>query len=255
YMRPLSEYGIKKAKKVLTVSEYSKKELVEVFPKLSEKIENMGISISSNIREVKDLKKLAEVKERYKLPFRFLLSVGSLEPRKNLLFLIKSFTKFCLETNQKDLKLVITGRSAWGATDILSYIKVNNMESQIIMTGYVPDDDLNSLYSLCDFFVFPSLYEGFGLPVLEAMACGSSVIVSNSSSIPEVAGDAAVYFNPLDEESLINVLKGVYNNSEVQRELKYKGKKRVTKFSWDKITENIYALYGKARENNEFKES
>ncbi|MGG4407202.1 glycosyltransferase family 1 protein [Niallia taxi] len=243
YMRPLSSFGIKKARKVLTVSENSKKEIIDVFPNVSKKIENMGISISTNISRETDKEKLLNVKIKYKLPEKFLLTVGSLEPRKNLLFLIKSFTKYCKDNNETELKLVITGRSAWGATEVISYIKNNEMENQIILTGYISDSDLICLYSLCEYFVFPSIYEGFGLPVLEAMACGSPLIVSNTSSIPEVAGEAAVYFNPYEQEDFVEKLNNVYLNEEIKKSLIIKGSKRVKKFSWEKISKDIYNLY------------
>lgn len=240
YMRPLTNRGIKISKKILTVSESSRGDLVEVFPFVINKIKNTGISITENIEPVKDSILLNAVVNKYDLPKKFLLTVGSLEPRKNLIFLVKAFIKF-KKNFPNDMKLVITGRNAWGSQEIKKLIK--GYEGDIILTGYVSDEELRGLYSLAHYFVFPSIYEGFGLPVLEAMACGTPVILSHTSSLPEVAGEAALYFNPHSEKSLVETLKCALEEENLRVQLKEKGAKRRKVFSWKKIASSIYKEY------------
>ncbi|MFS0821580.1 glycosyltransferase family 4 protein [Bacillus sp. 1P02SD] len=242
YMKPLSTKGIKVSSKLITISESSKENLLDVFPGIENKLFNCGNSISDDYRVITDSSILKSVKEKYKLPNRFFLTVGSLEPRKNLLFLINTYLKFKKE-HASDFKLVITGRSAWGSEEIKKIISDNKAEEDIILTGYVSDNDLIILYNIATYFVFPSIYEGFGLPVLEAMASGTPVISSNSSSLPEVAGDAAIYFDPTNENELKEIFIKISNNEEIHEEYRKKGLERRKLFSWMKVAENIYSIY------------
>lgn len=243
YMRPLTTRGIKIAEKILTVSESSRSEIGDVFPKYKDKIFNTGISISNEIKPIINNTINENTRKKYNLPEKFILTVGSIEPRKNLRFLIETFTTYCNENKNNEVKLIITGRAAWGAKDINSFIKNNNMENKIIMTGYVSDEELTSLYTLCDFFVYPSIYEGFGLPVLEAMACGAAVVVSNTSSLPEVAGENALYFNPNSTDELIKNIEYVIENPEVKNNLETKSLIRSKEFSWGNVVDSVYSIY------------
>lgn len=242
YMRPLSSRGIRIAKKLFTVSDFSRKEITDVFPTASNKIINTGISISNDFQVLRDDKVLSQVKKKYNLPDKYFLSVGSLEPRKNLLFLIKAFIHLKNKINT-DYKLVITGRSAWGSNEIRDLIIENNIEKDIILTGYIQDQELISLYNLATYFVFPSIYEGFGLPVLEAMACGTPVIASNVSSIPEVAGESAIYIDPHDETTLVSAFEKVISDGKIHTDLRQKGLKRAKIFSWENVSKRIYQEY------------
>jgi glycosyltransferase involved in cell wall biosynthesis len=242
YMKPLSVLGIKRAKKILTVSNSSVNDLTEVFPNNKNKIINTGISISPTIKAEGNINILNNIAQKYNLPNEFFLTVGSLEPRKNLIFLVKAYNQY-IKKYSSNLKLVITGRSAWGTNEITNFVKENNIEDKVIFTGYVPDEDLNSLYTLASYFVYPSIYEGFGLPVLEAMACGTPVIISNSSSLPEVADDAAVYFDPYDLNSLIQALTKVTAEKQLKYTRSQKSLERRKEFNWETISENIYKQY------------
>jgi glycosyltransferase involved in cell wall biosynthesis len=243
YMKPLSEIGLRRAKKILTVSNSSENEIGDVFPRIKNKIYNTGISVSDEIKQTDiSLLKQEEIKEIYKLPDKYFLTVGSLEPRKNLLFLIESFVEYVKRVEQPN-KLIITGRAAWGSKEIHERVKQANIQEYIVFTGYVPDDDLTVLYSLADYFVFPSIYEGFGLPVLEAMKHGTPVITSNSSSIPEVAGEAGIYFSPYDKDELIEILLNTHSNKEIRKIHSELAIKRSEKFSWGNVAKKIYALY------------
>lgn len=240
YMRPLTNRGLKISKKIITISESSKNDLIEVFPNIKNKIKNSGISISEHFEPVTDTNILNIVTKKYDLTENFFLTVGSLEPRKNLIFLVNSFIKF-KRTFPNKMKLVITGRNAWGSKQIKEIIK--GYEEDIILTGYVSDEELKGLYSLAYYFVFPSIYEGFGLPVLEAMACGAPVMISHTSSLPEVAGDAALYFDPYSETSLIEQMKLAVVDKNLRLKLTKEGSIRRNLFSWKKVAASIYDEY------------
>jgi glycosyltransferase involved in cell wall biosynthesis len=242
YMRPLSTRGIRIAEKLFTISESSKKEILNVFPNSLNKMKNLGISISDNFQIILNEDELKNTKVKFQIPDKFLLTVGSLEPRKNLLFLIRSFIKF-KKDNLTDFKLVITGRSAWGSNEVKELISKNSLEKDIILTGYIEDEELLSLYNLATYFLFPSIYEGFGLPVLEAMACGTPVIISNTSSLPEVAGDAALYIDPFNEGSLVSAMVEAIRDEKLYNDLRSKGLKRVALFSWKKVAQDIFNEY------------
>jgi glycosyltransferase involved in cell wall biosynthesis len=182
---------------------------------------------------------LQKVRCRYGLRKPYILSVGTLQPRKNIPRLVQAF----LQARQApgfDLDLVLVGKEGWGPGLGLGSEAV---EAGIRMTGYVPEDDLPVLYSGATAFVYPSLYEGFGLPVLEAMACGTAVITSNTSSLPEVAGDAAVYVDPSRTESLVQALLDVARRPAWRRELGERGLRRAQRFSWDDTARKTLAVY------------
>lgn len=240
YMKPLSKRGIKKAKTILTVSEYSKKELSKVFPLEASKISNTGISIDPKRSNKEDI---TSVKKKYNIESEFFLTVGSLEPRKNLIFLIRSFIEYVNRNQDDNVSLVITGRKAWGAEEIKEIIDDAEMQKRIILTGYINDAELDALYGKCKIFIFPSLYEGFGLPVLEALSNGAAVLSSDRSSLPEVAGEAAVYFSPEDSNDLISKIKLLSEDENLVAKLKEKGLTRSKLFSWNIVSEKIYETY------------
>ena len=242
YMRPLSNLGIKRSKKILTVSNASLKNILDVFPQIQGKIVNTGISISPIFRPEDNQAKLKDVKNKYNLPSKYFLTVGSLEPRKNLKFLISSFIDL-KKRFPNDYKLVITGRAAWGSQELKKMIDNKDIKNEVIFTGYVPDEDLVSIYTLADCFIYPSIYEGFGLPVLEAMACGTPVMISNTSSLPEVGGDAALYFSPYVKEELVMQMQRFIINPELKKELSKKGLERSKEFSWKRVADSIYKQY------------
>jgi glycosyltransferase involved in cell wall biosynthesis len=241
YMRPLSKKGVKKAKKVLTVSNCSLQEINSIFPQYKEKVINTGISISDEFYKTTNIEKLEKIREKYNLPSQFFLTVGSLEPRKNLKFLIEVVSD--LIKDHPSCNLVITGRSAWGSEEINKLVKEKKLENNITFTGYIPDEDLIGLYQMAYYFICPSIYEGFGLPVLEAMACGTPVILANTSSLPEVADYAGLYFNPTIKEELIAILYKIYGNSAFRKEMAIKAKQRSFDFSWKAVADNIMNEY------------
>ena len=172
----------------------------------------------------------------------FLLYVGTLEPRKNLLTLVKSFEAIA-QQNTKDLQLVLAGMRGWMVDDLYDYVKRSRLSNGIIVTGYLSDDELRALYSSCTLFVYPSRYEGFGLPPLEAMACGAPVVASKIGSVSEVLGQAALLVDPVNVAALTDRIEALYNNHEKRRELAQHGLKRAAEFSWQKtarLTRDVY---------------
>ena len=172
---------------------------------------------------------------------KYILSVGTLEPRKNLMSLLQAFADV-IPLLPEDIKLVIAGRKGWLYEDILKTI--GDIGGKVVVTGYVTKVELRLLYNEAEVFVYPSLYEGFGLPVIEAMACGAPVITSNTSSLPEVAGDAGITVDPCNTGALSEAILEVVKNRKLREELSGKGLQRANLFSWEitaKQTLNVYS--------------
>lgn len=184
-----------------------------------------------------------EVRQRYALPERYALFVGTLEPRKNIVTLLQAFSRLHAERSQDDLKLVVAGGKGWGDERFVAILEMLNIRDHIIFTGYVEDDDLPDLYRSAQMFVYPSLYEGFGLPILEAMASGIPVITSNRSSLPEVAGNAALLIDPTRPDDLAAAMSAVVSNSALHEELRCKGIARAKDFTWEAVARRTLAVY------------
>ncbi len=181
------------------------------------------------------------VRRRYGLPDRYLLFVGTIEPRKNLPRLLKAFETLHGEGLTEGL--VVVGRRGWLYGDFFAALETSPVREAVCLPGFVPDADLPAVYSGAQALAFPSLYEGFGLPVLEAMACGTPVSCSGTSSLPEVGGDAALYFDPDDDESLVGTLRRLLGDAELQQELVQRGRAQAAGFSWDRVAAETQAVY------------
>ncbi|MHC1681563.1 MAG: glycosyltransferase family 4 protein [Clostridiaceae bacterium] len=243
YMKPLSELAIKKSKKIFTVSEDSKKNIVDIFLKSRDKIVVTSESISEKYTKIRDIQAVEQVKKRFYTGDIYLLSVCSLEPRKNIPKLLEAFHGLIKKRKEYDLKLVLVGRKAWGNNIINNKIEELNLKERIVITDYVSDEDLLCLYNGAYCFIYPSLYEGFGLPILEAMACGIPVITSNNSSIPEVAGDAAILINSSSKNEIEAAISKVLHDIDLREKMIKKGYARVRNFSWEKIIKNVVNQY------------
>lgn len=186
------------------------------------------------------------VRRKYAIPVdkRYLLSVCTLEPRKNIELVIRSFVRLVREQHLPDLCLVLTGTKGWKFERIFAEIEhAESLKERVIFTGYVVDEDLSPLYSGALAFVYPSLYEGFGLPPLEAMQCGTPVITSNSSSLPEVVGDAGVMINPKDSDALCHAILELYQDEDRRQMLRVKGLQQASRFSWQRCVAETIAIY------------
>jgi Glycosyltransferase len=185
------------------------------------------------------------IKKKIKIPdVPYILSLNTIEPRKNIAHTIRCFARIVEQEKIKDLCLVIVGRKGWGYEDICDELSnFSSLRERIIITGYVANEDLAALYSGAVAFVFPSLYEGFGLPPLEAMQCGVPVITSNTSSLPEVVGDAGIMLSPADADALCQSMLEIYRKPSLQKTMSMKAIEQAKKFSWQKCTQETIQAY------------
>ena len=184
------------------------------------------------------------MRSRYGLPQRFMLYVGTIEPRKNLMRLMSAFA----EARKAGIAqhLVCVGPYGWSSRDLAGHIERLGIDSAVQFTGYLPFEDLPAIYSLGDFFVFPSLYEGFGLPVVEAMACGLPVLTSNTSSLGEIAGDAAETIDPLDLDAMVDAIVRLATDADLRRARSEQGLERARSFSWSQTARDMLTVYHRA---------
>jgi glycosyltransferase involved in cell wall biosynthesis len=206
------------------------------------------LAASGSFSPCKDLQRIHEVKKRYGIPAeQYILSVGTLEPRKNIKQLIFAFQRLLEQEKINDLNLVLVGAGSGAhGKGLEELINSHKLEKRVILTGYIPDQDLAPLYSGALVFVYPSLYEGFGLPPLEAMQCGTPVITSNTSSLPEVVGEAGVMTAPTDIDDLGDHLLKIYCSTALRQSLSAKSLEQAKKFSWPKSTAQTMAAYEQA---------
>ena len=222
---------------IIVDSKATEKDLIkEGFDKGKIKVVYLGVS--KKFKQIKDKKEIEKIKKKYGIKGDYILSVGTLEPRKNIGRVIKSFSQLATRNSQ----LVLVGKQGWGNQ---SKSQISNLKSQITFTGFVPDNDLPALYSGAKVFVYPSLYEGFGLPVLESMACGCPVITSNISSLPEIAGNAALLINPKNTKEIKKAMEKLLTNEKLRKKLIRKGLTQAKKFSWNKTTHQTLEIYTK----------
>lgn len=233
-----TEYSVRHAKKVITISEYSKHAIMEAYNLASDRVVVVypGMSMSIKKKPTTGTKHLTQ----YGIHAPFILSVGTLQPRKNFVRLIEAFSQLSDTT----LSLVIVGKKGWMYEEILAAPSMYGVKDRVKILDFVEDDDLMTLYDNAQCFALPSLYEGFGLPVLEAMAYACPLVVSNVSSIPEIAGDAAIYVDPLDVTSIKEGLELSLAQSGTKEEKARIaiGKKRVSLFSWDTASKQVLTV-------------
>lgn len=228
-MKLWGRYSIKKAKKIITISNSSKNDIIKTYGVKANKIAVIypGIrKISVNERVLN----MNELNKKFGIEGDYILFVGTLQPRKNISKLIEAFSKL----KKQNLKLVIVGKKGWLYEDILNAPAKFGISEKVKFLDFVNDEDLPSLYKNALCFVLPSLYEGFGLPVLEAMQYGCPVLTSNVSSLPEAGGDGAIYFDPQNADDIAQKIEEVISNKNLREEMVKKGYNQVKKFSWKK---------------------
>lgn len=233
----------------ICISEATRRDLCEFFPTINPaRTVVTPLAASELFTPCKDTEVILKLKVKYGVPedAGYLLSVCTIEPRKNLKQTIKSFARLLRQEHIDDLWLVLTGADGWNESSITDEIGNSGAAERIILTGYVPDDELPALYSGAVAFVYPSLYEGFGLPPLEAMQCGTSVITSNTSSLPEVVGDAGIMVDPVDSDALCQGMLELYRSPQLCREMRLKGLQRSTGFSWERTVRETIMAYRRA---------
>ncbi len=235
------------ADRILAVSHSTKNDLLKYVKCDPDLISVTPLGVDHEFKPVVDQSILESVKQKYNLPGEFILFVGLIEPRKNIGLLIEAFAQVIQNLNIKS-HLVIAGRWGWESKSILELVKQLNLEDKVHFPGYIAQDDLPALYSLAKLFVYPSLYEGFGLPVLEAMACGTPVITTNTSSMPEFVGDSGILVQPGNLDVLVLAMQDLLDNPDLRNALKIKSIKQSSMFSWAKTAESTINAYRKVLE-------
>ncbi len=240
-MKVLANNFYGKCDQVIAISNSTKNDFIN-FLKLKTPVEviHLGIDRKRFIKQTS--KEVNRVLEKYNISKKYILTVGTLEPRKNLINVVEAFSKL---KNKNMYQLVMIGNRGWGDVDLSEIVKKYNVQSETIMTGYVEGDELNAFYSGAEVFVYPSLYEGFGLPILEAMSCGCPVITSNNSSMPEVANDAAILIEALNVMDLKDAIEKVLNNSVDRLDMKKRGFSNINNFSWEKTASHAVSVIEK----------
>jgi glycosyltransferase involved in cell wall biosynthesis len=232
---------IHKIDAILTNSEYTKKDIIEHLNIKPEKVFVTYLGADGKFKPI-DILQVNSVLDKYRIQKPYILFVGTLEPRKNVQNIIKAFNHL-KQTKKIPHKLVLAGQKGWKFEDIFKEIGTSQFKSDIIHIGYADDGDIPALMSGAEVFLYPSLYEGFGLPVLEAMKCGVPVITSNISSMPEVGGDACLYVEPESVQQLADKLYLLINNKDLQNNFSKKGMERAKLFSWEKCAEETLRVY------------
>lgn len=238
-----TKYAARHAQLIFTISESSRNAIIKAYhvDRRRVVVTYPGVKAISNIKYP-----MSNIQEKYKISKHYILSVGTIQPRKNYERLIEAFRLFLKKNKQKfgAIDLVIVGKKGWLYDDIFASPKRFGVEKQVKFLDFVSDSDLPALYKNALCFALPSLYEGFGLPVLEAMACGTPVVVSNSSSLPEIAGKAGVYIDPTSAEDIASgLLTAIRQRNLMQGKRRVKiGLEHISKFSWDKAAKETLDL-------------
>ena len=234
YHRWSAKFVIKNAHKILTVSEFSKQELIELYNAPADKIfvTHLGFD-NKHYRVIKNKEKINKILEKYNIKTPYIFYIGRLERKKNVHLLVEAFGQFKNKFKDDNHSLVLVGRPGFEYDRIHELIKKYNLEKWIVEPGWVEEEDIPCLYNGAEIFAFPSAYEGFGIPLLEAMATETPILASRGGSIPEVAGDAAQYFETHDLESLTDNLEKIIKDKNLQKDLIEKGSERVKNFSWE----------------------
>ena len=225
-----TKYSAKNARKIFTISNYSRDDIIKAYGKEPGDVITtyLGIKQTENVKlKTQDME---DLRKKFGIDSEYILFVGTLQPRKNIAKLIEAFSK--LKT--KNIKLVVVGKKGWLWEEIIQAPEKYNVVERVKFLDFVSDEDLPGLYKNATCFVLPSLYEGFGLPVLEAMKQGCPVLISNVSSLPEVGGDAALYFNPNDSDDIAQKIDQVISDEKLRKEMTEKGYNQIKKFSWEK---------------------
>lgn len=243
-LKSWTSYSAKKAKAILTISNASKDDIMKLYGVPENKIHVIYPGIKQTVSLTPHIYPMQELQSKYGLSKNYVLFVGTLQPRKNIVRLIEAFSELMTKDKHKDsdLQLVIVGKKGWQFEDILAAPKKFGVEKKVKFLNFVPDEELTMLYQNALCFAWPSLYEGFGLPVLEAMKMNCPVITSNVSSLPEAGGDAALYVDPKDVKDISEKLDKVISDPKLRKEMIEKGQQQVKNFSWEKSAKEALAV-------------
>lgn len=237
----------RQAAQVIALSEYARGNILDSYHVNPEKVSVIPLAAPGHFRPVSDEEELQRVRQTYGIEGDYILSVGAIQPRKNLSRLVAAYSHLRRAKPEGKLpKLVLVGKCAWLYDETLRTIKQLEVSNSVVLTGYVPQADLPALYSGALCFVYPSYFEGFGLPPLEAMKCGAPVIVGDRTSLPEVVGDAGVLVDPFNVGEIASAIQRVTADGELRAQLRVKGLERAKLFDWQETARQTLAVYKKA---------
>lgn len=241
YLTWAVRHAVQQAKRLVAISESTKRDLVKLFGAPPEKIAVVYCGVDSAFTPARNQAAIDALKQKYRVD-KFVLHVGTIEPRKNLPCLVRAFAKMKRQTKLPH-QLVLIGARGWKYAEVDAAIEATGIAREIIFPGYVPQAELPTWYHAADLFVYPSLYEGFGLPPLDALASGTPTITSNAASLPEVVGDAALQIDPLNEEALCTAMIHLLTDQALRAQMIERGLAQAQKFSWAHTAQETIAVY------------
>lgn len=241
FFRSIIPLSARIADAIVAASENTRSDIIKLMGVSGQKVHTIPYGISPIFHPVTDPEELCRARAKYELPEKYFIYVGNFEPRKNIPGLIRAFARL----RPKDINcwLVLAGTRGWQDSAIFSTLEELNLADRVLLPGFISQADLPAIYSSSIALVYPSRYEGFGLPVLEAMACGAPVITSNISSMPEIVGDAGILIDPTDEDELADAMHRVSSNNGLRAQLAGTGINRAKSFSWDRAARETLSVY------------
>jgi glycosyltransferase involved in cell wall biosynthesis len=246
YLHSQVRRSVAAARRVIAVSQATKQDVVDLFGAPPDRIDVVYNGVDASFCPA-PAAEVEAFRRRAGLPERFILHLGTLEPRKNLVRLVQAFARVrAQDTGQPSVKLVLAGGKGWDYDAVFAEVSRQGLEQEVLFPGYVRDEELAWWYRAAALFVYPSLLEGFGLPVLEAMACGAPTVTSNLSSLPEVAGDAALLVDPTSVDALVEALLRLLADADLARELRGRGLAQAARFPWRRTAAETAAVYRRA---------
>lgn len=244
YLRWGTEYSARKAQRIIAISASTKRDVVKYLGVAKRKVDVVPCGVDEDFQPLENQEVLDDFRKERRLPEQIILFVGTIEPRKNLTVLLRGYA--LLRKKVQLPPLVIAGPKGWHHQEVFSAAEELGLQEDVVFAGYIPQDELPLWYNVADLFVYPSLYEGFGLPPLEAMACGTPVIISNSSSLPEVVGGAGILVNPDSAEEMAEAMQRLLADNSLRAEMRQRGLKRARQFSWQKAAQDTVKVYEQA---------
>jgi len=235
------ENSLHRADGILVISQYVKDQIMDRFSLNEDKIKVVYLGVDPDFSIKPSAAQTESVKNKYGLPSKYILFVGAIEPRKNLVKMIEALE--FIKKKSVNVPLVIVGKKGMDYQNLVKNIDERNLQSKVLFLDYLPDGDLKILYHLASCLVFPSLCEGFGLPLVEAMASECPLVISQTSALPEIALDAALYFHPEDAEEMASQIMAVLDDEDIRKNLVEKGNQRVLDFTWTHTAENTLNFY------------
>ena len=247
YLEGAVSRAVGRARHILADSESTRRDLIELMSVKLERITVLHPGVESRFQPIEDTEVLDRVRVHYNLPERFILGLSTLQPRKNFVGLVEGFAHLVRtrggEPEIAGIQLVVAGGKGWMYEDIFAAVSSAGLEDRVHFAGSVDDDDLPAIYSLASVFAFPTWYEGFGLPVLEAMACGTPVVAANNSSLPEVVGQAGLLVDAADPDALAEALGCLLQDQALRTRLMVAGREQARQFTWEDAAGQLLAIY------------